>query len=130
MHTHIHYAQCIPQTVESTSAITIQHTQTVYIPTTFSICPTASFSLRKSNHLVTPSTVYITRCQPCTPSTVTRHTTCPQVLSDTLQISIVVISGVLVCLAILALVIVTYCWTKARQTLKEKRNSDDSTHNR
>ena len=120
---------CIPQTVEPTRTITIQHTQTVYILTTVSTCPMPSLVLRKNNHPVIPNTVYITRCPACTSSTVT-STNCPQVLSDTLEIGIVIISGVLICLAILALVIVTYCWVKARQTLQEKRNDDLSTHDR
>ena len=122
---------CMNQTVsvEQIKTITIQHTQTVNNPTIVTICPTPSPSL--GSHLMRSS------CPVCTPSMVTAtiYQQPPIVLSDVVGVSILITSGVLICLPISALLIVTYCWVTTRRTLKKKRSGpemdfDHSAHDR
>ena len=130
---------CKTQTIVLTETVTVsyKHNYVLHNPTSIvTILPALSPSLTstKNSHLMTTSTVYITRSQAHTPSIVTA-TNCPQILSDIVQISILATSGVLICLPITALVIVTYCWGRTRQILKEKRsgsgvNFDLSTQDR
>lgn len=111
-------------TVEHTKFITITHTQEVYrqTGTTVRICPTPTTSLSQDSHPVTPmvSTVYITTCSDSTSTQSTKV-----VLSNAVQIGILATSGVLICMPILALVIMTYCWIRTRKTLKKKRNDSE-----
>ena len=66
-------------------------------------------------------TVYITRSSDSTSPPTTRFA-----LSNAAQIGILVTSGVLMCLPILAaLVIVTYCWIRTHKMLKKKRNDSE-----
>ena len=110
------------QTVEHTKIVTIIHTQELYSQTTVNIlCPTLTPLLSEDTHLVTTSIVYITTCPDSTPST-------KIVLSNVAQISILATSAVLICLPISALVIVTYCWIRTRQTLKKTRNEAKFDH--
>ena len=123
-------------TVEHKEFVTITstHTQKVCSQTTVSICPTSTITLSEDTRLVIPTvstalsedthlvtstanTVYITRSSYSisTPTTKT-------VLSNVAQIGILAASGVLMCLPISALVVVTFCWIRTRRTLKEKRN--------
>ena len=122
--------------VEHTKLVTITstHTQEVYSQTTVSICPISTIALSEDTHLEThmdsttqsedthlvtstTNTVYITRSSDST-STPTTKT----VLSNVAQIGILAASGVLMCLPISALVVVTFCWIRTRRILKEKRN--------
>ena len=100
-------------TTTSKEIVTIIHTQEVYSETTISICPTPTPSLREDINLMCT-----TRCP---------DTTTSSVLSNVAQIGILVTSGVLICLPISALVIVTYCWVRTRRTLKERRKSTGTT---
>ena len=120
--------------VEHTVTITSTHTQEVYSQTTVSICPISTIALSEDTHLVTSmastalsedthlvtstaNTVYITRSSDSTSTPATKI-----VLSNVAQIGILAASGVLMCLPISALVVVTYCWIRTRRILKEKRN--------
>ena len=130
LNTTVENSSCIPQTVtvEHTRLITIQHTQTVYNPTTVEICPTPSPLLTsKSSHFVAPNTVFIPAC---TPSTViaTIYQQPPIILSNITQISILTTCGLLICLPVSALVIVTSCWIRTHWTLKKKRNGMNIDH--
>jgi hypothetical protein len=113
-------------TAEHTKLITTTHTQEVYSQTTIRICSTPTPSPSESGtHPMTPSvsTVYIT--------TISESTSTPTsgiVLSNVVQIGILATSGVLICLPVLTLVIVTYCWIRTRRTLKKKRNEVNSDH--
>ena len=99
--------------------ITIQRIQTVNNPTTVTICPMPSPSFNINSDLVTPNIVYTTKYEACTSNTIYQQP--PIVLSDVVEVSILVTSGVLICLPISALLIVAYCWVRTRQILK-KRN--------
>ena len=134
---------------------TIKHIQTVNSPTTVSIYPTPSSSLNKTSLPSISSTVYSVGCPACTPSTViatayqqqppmvlsnvmsscpacrpstvttTIYQQSPVVLSNMAEIGILTTSAVLICLPILALVIVTYCWVRTRRTVKKKRSDPE-----
>jgi hypothetical protein len=117
------------QTVQHTRFITITQTQEVYSQTTVRICPTPSPSPSEDTHSMTPmvvtptvSTVYITRYSDSIPTTKIAI-----VLSNVAIIGILATSGVLICLSISALVIVTCCWIRTRRTLK-KRNEVKPDH--
>ena len=127
--------ECVNKIVEHIVTITSTHTQEVYSQTTVSICPIstislsedthlethmASTALSKDTHLVTSTTnysVYITRSSDSTNTPTTKT-----ILSNVAQIGILAASGVLMCLPISALVVVTFCWIRTRRTLKENRN--------
>lgn len=135
-------------TNSTTVTSTITRTQTVNALTTVSvsICPItlyeASHLLTSSYPSCTPSTVTTTiiykqqpptvlpvlsnmipSCPACRVSTVT--TTIYQqssvVLSNEVGIVILTASVVVICLPVLTLVIVTYCWIRTRRILKKKR---------
>ena len=133
-------------TVEHTKTIT--STQTVNNPTTVSTYPTPSSSLNEASHPLISSNVYNTECPACAPSTVTTTvyqqqppivlsnmtpscpvcrsstvttTISPVVLSAAVQIGILATSAGLICLPILALVIVAYCWVRTHRAVKKKR---------
>ena len=73
--------------------------------------------------IVLPVSNKMTSFPACRPSTVTTtmYQQSPVVLSNVAEVGILVTSAVLIGLPILALVIVTYCWVRTRQTLKKKR---------
>ena len=113
-------------TVQYTRIITIQQTQTEYTQTTIVKCPTSSYELPST----ALSSVYSTRCPVSTQRTVT-VTNCPQpavAFTGVLEISILATSGVLICLPMLALVILTHCWVKTRRMLKKRNGGVNSVH--
>ena len=126
---------------------TVEHTKTTMV--TVSICRLTP-SPCKVSHAVTSScpacipsrvitTIHhqlppvvlqntITTCPVCRPAstvTTTIYQQSPVVLSNTAGIGILAISAVLICLPIIAIVIVTYCWVRARRTLKKKRTDPE-----
>ena len=113
-------------TVQYTRIITIRQTQTEYTRTTIVKCPTSLYELPST----ALSSVYSTRCPASTPSTVT-VTNCPQpavAFASVFEISILAISGVLICLPMLALVILTHCWVKTCRMLKKRNGGVNSVH--
>ena len=128
-------------TVEHTKFVTITHTQLQEVHhetgSTVRICPTTTLSQDSHPGPVIPmvSTIYITNCSDqALPSTLS--TRCSDhanmytlstkvVLSNAVQIGILATSGVLICMPISALVIMTYCWIRTRRTLKKKRNDSE-----
>ena len=84
------------------------------------MCPTPTPPSTTVSRLVTStvSTIYITRSSDSTSPPTTRFA-----LSNAAQVGILATSGVLMCLPISALVIVTYCWIRTRRTLKEREGT-------
>jgi hypothetical protein len=150
--TTVEPTQIVTTSVTVTS--TINHTETVNALTTVCIRPTSSTSsLNEASHLLSstcplctqnivittiiyrqqPPTAVLSNmipsCSACRPSTISVTTTIYQqstiVLSNEVGIGILATSGVLICLPILTLVIVTYCWIRTRRVLKKKRGDPE-----
>ena len=139
-------------TTTVTNSTTVTHTETVNTLTTvsISICPTTRY---EASHLLTsncpsctPRTVITTIIHQQQPPTVTvllsnMTRSCPTcrasavtttiyqqssvVLSNEVGIGILATSVVVICLPILTLVILTYCWIRTRRVLKKKRGDPE-----
>ena len=148
------HSTTITTTVTNSTTVTstTTHTETVNTPTTasVSICPTtryeASHLLTSSCPSCTPRTVTTTIIHQQQPPTVTvllsnMTLSCPTcrvstltttiyqqssvVLSNEVGIGILATPVVMICLPILTLVILTYCWIRTRRVLKKKRGDPE-----